>query len=113
MTAASLLARLDALGVSAKADGGSLHLRPASAIPADLLGVLRTHKAELLALLTSLANDPLAPCLNCGCGLWWRLSVTSGGPGPWRCSKCDPAPDDVWQDATAVPVSRNCKGSGE
>lgn len=56
MTATALLARLDALGVSVKADGGVLRIRPASAIPADLLADLRAHKAELVELLTSPAN---------------------------------------------------------
>jgi hypothetical protein len=47
-----------------------------------------------------------APCPVCRCGLWWRVSVLSGGPGPWRCVICDPAPADVWQDAQAVPGGR-------
>ena len=37
MTAAALIARLDVLGVSITTDGTALRLRPASAIPADLL----------------------------------------------------------------------------
>ena len=106
MTAASLLARLGALGVSAKADGGSLRLRPASAIPADMLADLRTHKGDLLALLTRLANDPLAACPDCQCGVWWRLSIVSGGPGPWSCMRCVAAPSDAWIDGCAVPVSK-------
>ena len=57
MTAAALLARLDALGVSAVADGIALRLHPASAIPADLLTDLRACKADLLALLTNPAES--------------------------------------------------------
>jgi TubC N-terminal docking domain len=44
-----LLARLAALDVSAQADHGALRLRPASAIPPDLLAMLHEHKTELLA----------------------------------------------------------------
>jgi hypothetical protein len=49
--AVALLTRLSALGVAAKADDGALRLRPASAIPTDLLAELREHKADVLALL--------------------------------------------------------------
>ena len=59
MTAAALLALLGTLGVSAEANCGALRLRPASAIPADLLDDLRQHKAALLGLLAAPANDPL------------------------------------------------------
>src|SRR5262245_44060639 len=55
MTASTLLVRLGALGVSITADGASLHLRPASAIPPDLLSDLRSYKQDLVALLA--AND--------------------------------------------------------
>jgi hypothetical protein len=41
--------------------GGGLRLRPASAVPGDLLADLRRHKVEVLALLTAPANDPLPP----------------------------------------------------
>jgi len=55
MTAALLLSRLGDLGVSVRADEGVLRLRPASAVPPDLLAEVRAHKAEVLALLA--AND--------------------------------------------------------
>ena len=57
--AATLLSRLADLGVTARADGGVLRLRPASIVPADLLADLRDHKPERLALLT--ANDAAPP----------------------------------------------------
>ena len=55
MTAAAAVARLRALGVTAEARGDRLALRPASAVPPDLLADLRALKAEVLALLA--AND--------------------------------------------------------
>ncbi len=58
MTAAAVLARLHDLGVTAEARGDRLALRPASAVPSDLLADLRQHKADLLALLAVPANDP-------------------------------------------------------
>ncbi len=53
MTAAALLARLADLGVSAEVEKGGLRLRPASAIPGDVLAALRENKVEVLALLTA------------------------------------------------------------
>jgi hypothetical protein len=55
LTAASGLARLRELGVNVEVCGDRLTLRPASAVPADLLADLRAHKAEVLVLLS--AND--------------------------------------------------------
>ena len=51
--AAALQARLSTLGVVAKVVGTALRLSPASKVPPDLLAEVRTHKAELLALLTA------------------------------------------------------------
>ena len=62
MTAAALLARLDALGVTARADHGTLRLRPASAVPAELLAELRAGKDAVLTLLT--ANSAMPPPLD-------------------------------------------------
>lgn len=47
---------------------------------------------------------PGAPCPVCAGSLWVRRSVLSGGPGCWRCDRCDPLPADVWVDATVVPA---------
>lgn len=55
--AARLIDQLHGCGVSAIVDGGTLRLRPASALPADLLTDLRTHKAAVIALLTVPADD--------------------------------------------------------
>jgi hypothetical protein len=117
VTAAALLMRLADLGVSAKADHGALRLRPASAIPPDLLVVLQKHKAELLAVLTAQSNGmtkpsaptaidlgplPAGPCPGCGGGLWWRSSVLSAGPSPWRCRRCERPDPAAWLDGHAV-----------
>lgn len=63
MSAAVLLARLDALGVTATAEAGAIRLRPARLVPADLLAEVKACKPALLALLA--ANDdgphPAAP----------------------------------------------------
>jgi hypothetical protein len=53
VTAAAALARLRALGVIAEGHGDRLTLRPASAIPPDLLAEVRAHKAAVLALLAA------------------------------------------------------------
>jgi hypothetical protein len=55
--AVALLARLGDLGVAAEADHGALRLRPASAIPTDLLAELREYKADVLTLLTDQINE--------------------------------------------------------
>jgi hypothetical protein len=56
--AAGLLRELEQLEVVATIEGEKLRLRPASKVPTGLLADLRTHKAEVLALLTA-ANDPV------------------------------------------------------
>jgi len=45
---------------------------------------------------------PDLPCARCGDGVWWRLSVVSGGPGPWHCTHCEPPHPDDWLDGCAV-----------
>ena len=63
MTAAAILARLDALGVAVVARGESLALRPAAAVPPALLAEVKHHKAEVLAMLA--ANDVPLPDGQC------------------------------------------------
>jgi hypothetical protein len=55
--AIALLVRLGELGVAAEADHGALRLRPASAIPTDLLAELHEYKADMLTLLTDQINE--------------------------------------------------------
>ena len=61
MTAAVVLARLHALGVAGVARGDSLALRPASAVPAELLAEVRACKGEVLALLAANDTAPMPP----------------------------------------------------
>ena len=112
MIAASLLTRLTGLGVSAEVDNNTLRLRPASVIPAGLLAEVRENKDGLLALLTAsaaidLGELPAGRCPICGTGRWWRIStVEPGGPGPWRCQRCERPNPAVWQDGHAAPVQK-------
>jgi TubC N-terminal docking domain len=74
---AAALARLRNLGVTVEARGDWLALRPASAVPADLLAALRAHKAEVLALLAAsdaeVAQPPSRPAQA---GDKWGLTAT-------------------------------------
>lgn len=82
------------------------------AVPDGWPGEVSVVSAMSTACGTEIVSGPIDlgilpdVCGVCGQGAWWRASVLSGGPGPWRCSKCDPAPPEVWQDATAVPIAR-------
>ncbi len=51
MTAAEVLDRLTALGITAQTSGEKLLLEPGSKVPPDLLAEVRQHKADLLTLL--------------------------------------------------------------
>jgi len=57
VNAASILARLRELGITAEARGTGLALRPASVVPDGLMGEVKAHKAELLALLAANERD--------------------------------------------------------
>jgi len=46
-----LLAELDALGIRLEANGDRLRFQPREAVTVDLAARMKTHKAELLALL--------------------------------------------------------------
>ena len=45
---------------------------------------------------------PSGPCPGCGGGLWWRVSVLSSGPNPWRCRRCEWPNRAAWLDGHAV-----------
>ena len=57
MTPAAVLTALAEAGIAATAEGDALVLRPASAVPPDLLAEARRLKPELLALLRSEAAN--------------------------------------------------------
>jgi hypothetical protein len=121
MTGATLLAHAHAAGAVLTVADGRVVVDWASRLAPDLLADLRAHKADLLALLTATAvsepftssvvaaavlshNVPSVPCSDCGCGMWWRLSVLSGGPGPWSCARCFLPDSADWIDGCAVPT---------
>ena len=56
MTAAAVLARAQAAGLTVVAEGGGIRLRGSAKPPADLLADLRANKADVLALLTGPAD---------------------------------------------------------
>jgi hypothetical protein len=50
---------------------------------------------------------PDAACPACDGGLWWRVSILSGGPGSWRCHLCAPPDLKDWIDAHAIPGAQS------
>lgn len=77
---AQLLAELSARGVTIRADGADLRLRPASACT-DLLPDLRELKPALLALLSSpLADRVLEILARDGCHTTLSLALALGRP---------------------------------
>jgi hypothetical protein len=122
VTGAALLARARAAGAVLAVADGRVVVDGASRLAPDLLASLRAYKADLLAILTANAvsepfsspivaavvpshDPPSVPCRDCGHGVWWRVSVLSGGPGPWHCERCQPPDPDTWRDACACPVT--------
>lgn len=61
-TAADIMARCKAAGVTLQADGGRLRYRPADAVDDGLRNELRQHKAELLRALQGHGEAPAIPC---------------------------------------------------
>lgn len=116
MNAAELLLELAGLGILLEAHGDRLRYSPRSALTPDLLTRLKTHKAELLAILRPeagstdpvnaveplgpdgwpvdcIAPEQVTPCATCGSfELWQSAAGDLFGlrSGQWRCMKCDP-----------------------
>jgi hypothetical protein len=90
MTVLELLADVTRRGIELVADGDRLLCRPQAALTADLVGRLRSHKGELLALLRNTGGpgggDQAAEAR--------RLREASGvpppgvAPGPGECPRC-------------------------
>ena len=115
-----LMDRARLAGLALQAEGDRLVVEGTQKTSVNLMAELSAHKVELIALIT--ANDrnalgptprdrteaedngPLAPCPDCNCHEFWRLSVLSGGPGPWTCKNCTPPDPDVWPDAHVLPA---------
>ena len=102
MTASALVARLADLCMIAVADHGPAACAPqqqyhpeAMREPMPNLGGLTAPANErgMLPLTATAAIDlgalPSGPCPVWGGGLWWRVSVLSGGPNPWLCRRCE------------------------
>ena len=101
MTAETLIAEFQALGVELKPAGDKIRFRPASVVPADLREKLRAHKAEVLAVLTSPGSvEPARPVPSALSSSW---PAALPGLGRRRviaftdCQDCipDPPPDEV------------------
>lgn len=86
--AVALLAEVNRRGATARRVGDHIHLRPATALPADLLDRVRAHKADLLRLLRN--GEPTGP---------WRVVIET----------CDPHHDQVVLNAwTKVSDPARC-----
>ena len=111
MNAVAVLAELRQAGAVLSCEpGGRVRFTAPHPLPPDLLAEARRHKdaiARLLAVSVDGAELPRALCPACGAGTWWRVSVLSGGPGPWQCQGCEPPPAATWTDATVLPPPRH------
>src|ERR1700722_12512765 len=106
----SLLARLREAGATlTPSREGRVHFAAPGPLPSSLLAEARLHRDAIARLLTGssdLGTDPSGPCPGCGAVLWWRVSILSGGPGPWHCQRCRPPAADDWTDACAFPKAQ-------
>jgi phage N-6-adenine-methyltransferase len=60
VSAVELMTDLQKAGIEIGTEGGQIWYRPRSAVTPETLARMRTHKAELLAMLGSEANEPIA-----------------------------------------------------
>ena len=105
----SLLAALEAAGLSVTIVDGRLAISPASRLTADLREAIRAHRDELVAAVLAGAaggerDDPAGPgrpCAVCGSVRYWRRPT-----GGWVCATCHPAPSD---DLPEVVVLRGLR----
>ena len=92
--ASDLLTRLTDLGVSARADGGTLRFKPARLVPPDVLADLRAHKVAVLSLLTG--ADP-----------YTHTHATAGPSGPEAIGgHRGHRPTDQWPDEGEAGIPR-------
>jgi hypothetical protein len=95
MTAAELLREVERHGGRLIRSGDGVRVTAPAPLPDDLMGRLREHKAELLAVLADATpaagplRDPSTPCPACGRGVYWH------GADGWHCAACAPAPAGV------------------
>jgi hypothetical protein len=106
--ALSLVARLRHAGATLSClPDGRVRFSAATPIDALLLSEARRHRAAIARVLAGpadLGELPSGRCSACEGGGYWRLSVLSGGPGPWCCTRCIPPDREDWIDGCAVPV---------
>lgn len=102
MSAAELLLNLGRAGIRLEADGDKLRYFPRSALSPELLGWMKAHKFELLALLrpapdaasalpapTSVAGTTLTkPVCRCGSTTWRDMPIHGGQSIRRDCSRC-------------------------
>ena len=102
MSAAVLLTKLEAAGLSVRADGAELVLKPADRLTPALLAEVRTHKAELLRLLSARVVE----VVPIGALPLWAYDLLFP-PGPGDPPAVSP-PDDLTpeQIATALDEAR-------
>ena len=64
------------------------------------------NEREMMPLTATAAIDlgalPSGPCPGWGGGLWWRVSVLSGGPNPWLCRRCEWPNPAAWLEGHPV-----------
>jgi TubC N-terminal docking domain len=65
--AIEILSELAARGVTVRAVGDALKLRPAEALDLDMLERVRTYKPEILTALRRVKGQPLAACGSPNC----------------------------------------------
>jgi hypothetical protein len=111
--ALSLIGRLRRAGATLECSpDGRVRFAAPAPLPADLLAEAGQHRdaiARALAGSTDLGELPAGPCCGCGGGVYWRMSVLSGGPGPWHCGRCDRPHSGVWMDGHAEPTRRDAQ----
>ena len=105
MTAGSLIDRLRLAGatLTCSSDGRVRFVAP-SPLPTGLLAEARHHREAIARVLAD--EGPETACERCSGCLFWRLSVLSGGPGPWTCQPCAPPASADWIDACSLPVTQ-------
>lgn len=108
VVALSLVVRLRQAGATLTCSpDGRVRFSARAPLDASLLAEARLQReaiALVLAPSADLGEPPTARCSACGGGTYWRLSIMSGGPGPWSCIRCiQPGPED-WIDGCALPT---------
>jgi hypothetical protein len=113
MSAAELLSDLGRLGIRLEADGERLWYCPRSALTPELLGRLKAHKAELLAMLRPAptveprpmptAKPTAKPVCRCGSAAWRDVPIHNGQSVRRDCSRCGRFIDfPVWYGKTTL-----------